>query len=135
MPTSDFVVGLPPDLFTFTPPASPGYSTGNKPSPYHRALTPTEMTEVEVPDIQSQLLSAISEGPGQQGTPSLCHSSSSPVAEVVSFDFSSVNDQGLSIGGQRVSLGGKESNNSGFDDFFDYGNMGMEGGQENFFNL
>jgi hypothetical protein len=26
--------GLPPDVFTFTPPTSPGFSTGNKPSPH-----------------------------------------------------------------------------------------------------
>jgi regulatory protein SWI5 len=30
--TSD-TFGLPPDVFSFTPPTSPGYSTGNKPSP------------------------------------------------------------------------------------------------------
>lgn len=34
---------LPSDVFTFTPPASPGYSTGNKPSPAgsHRPYTPS----------------------------------------------------------------------------------------------
>ena len=31
---------LPLDLFSFTPPTSPGYSTGNRPSPYHREVTP-----------------------------------------------------------------------------------------------
>ncbi|EEH20308.2 hypothetical protein PABG_02567 [Paracoccidioides brasiliensis Pb03] len=35
--------GLPPDVFTFTPPASPGFSTGNLPSPARsfRSMTPT----------------------------------------------------------------------------------------------
>jgi hypothetical protein len=35
-------MGFPGDMFSFTPPASPGYSTGNKPSPSHthRSLTP-----------------------------------------------------------------------------------------------
>ncbi|OJD26961.1 hypothetical protein ACJ73_01646 [Blastomyces percursus] len=35
--------GLPPDVFTFTPPASPGFSTGNVPSPTRsfRSMTPT----------------------------------------------------------------------------------------------
>ncbi|OJD11876.1 hypothetical protein AJ78_07446 [Emergomyces pasteurianus Ep9510] len=35
--------GLPPDVFTFTPPASPGFSTGNVPSPTRsfRSITPT----------------------------------------------------------------------------------------------
>ncbi|KAL1964065.1 hypothetical protein VTN77DRAFT_7483 [Rasamsonia byssochlamydoides] len=34
---------LPSDVFTFTPPASPGYSAGNKPSPVrsHRSYTPS----------------------------------------------------------------------------------------------
>lgn len=34
---------MPSDVFTFTPPASPGYSTGNKPSPAvsHRPYTPS----------------------------------------------------------------------------------------------
>ena len=37
-------MSFPPDMFSFTPPASPGYSTGNKPSPSHthRSLTPAE---------------------------------------------------------------------------------------------
>ena len=35
--------GLPPDVFTFTPPASPGHSTGNAPSPSrsYRSVTPS----------------------------------------------------------------------------------------------
>ncbi len=35
-------MSFPPDMFSFTPPTSPGYSTGNKPSPSHthRSLTP-----------------------------------------------------------------------------------------------
>lgn len=37
-------VGLPPEMFSFTPPTSPGYSTGNKPSPSYRELTPAETT-------------------------------------------------------------------------------------------
>jgi regulatory protein SWI5 len=35
-------IGLPPDFFTFTPPASPGYSAGNASSParsYHSSLS------------------------------------------------------------------------------------------------
>jgi len=37
-------VALPPDMFSFTPPASPVYSTGNKPSPHdYRELTPAEL--------------------------------------------------------------------------------------------
>jgi regulatory protein SWI5 len=125
------VTGFPPDLFTFTPPASPGYSTGNKPSPYHRALTPTDMAEVpEISSIQTQLLTTISQEPRHQSPPSLCHSSSSPVADAISFDFSSGEPSASS---QRLSL--KETSNADFDSFFDYGNMAMEGGQDSFFNL
>lgn len=141
---SEVASGFPPNLFTFTPPASPGYSTGNKPSPYHRALTPTDMAEIpELSTIQTHLLSAISQESGPQhhhSPPSLCHSSSSPVPDVISFDFS--NEESTSgIGGQRLfgnlmkESGGNSNHNADFDSFFDYGNMGMEGGQDSFFNL
>ncbi|ERF72464.1 hypothetical protein EPUS_07921 [Endocarpon pusillum Z07020] len=137
---SEVTASFPPDLFTFTPPASPGYSTGNKPSPYHRALTPTDMAEVpEIPTIQTELLGAINQESHQQrhhSPPSLCYSSSSPVPDVISFDFSSAEEPLMSNGGnnQRLSLKG-ESSNADFDSFFDYGNMGMDGGQDSFFNL
>ncbi len=128
------VTSFPPDLFTFTPPSSPGYSTGNKPSPYHRALTPTDMAEIpEMSSIQTQLLTAMTQESIQHHSPpSLCHSSSSPVPDVVSFDFSS--EEPSAGVNQRLSL--KETNNNAdFDSFFDYGNMGMDGGQDSFFNL
>lgn len=125
------VAGFPPDLFTFTPPASPGYSTGNKPSPFHRALTPADMAEVaEIPSIQSQLLTAISQGPQHHSPPSLCHSSSSPVPDVISFDFSAAEPTS-----SNHRPGSKENNNADFDSFFDYGNMAVEAGQDSFFNL
>ena len=41
-------VALAPDMFSFTPPASPGYSTGNKPSPNnYRELTPAELVSFD----------------------------------------------------------------------------------------
>ncbi|KAK5942882.1 Metallothionein expression activator [Knufia obscura] len=41
-------VALPPDMFSYTPPASPGYSTGNKPSPNnYRELTPAELASFD----------------------------------------------------------------------------------------
>jgi regulatory protein SWI5 len=124
------VNGFPPDLFTFTPPASPGYSTGNKPSPYHRALTPTDMAEVpEMSSIQTQLLNAISQEPQHHSPPSLCHSSSSPMPDVISFDFPSEEP----CTSDQMSL--KETTNPDFDSFFDYGNMGMDAGQDSFFDL
>jgi regulatory protein SWI5 len=38
-------MSFPPNMFSFTPPASPGFSTGNKPSPSHthRSLTPDDV--------------------------------------------------------------------------------------------
>ena len=48
-------MSFPPDMFSFTPPASPGYSTGNKPSPSHthRSLSPAEAL-VDLPSLQRQ---------------------------------------------------------------------------------
>lgn len=38
---------LPPDMFSsFTPPTSPGYSTGNKASPNYRELTPADIASI-----------------------------------------------------------------------------------------
>jgi regulatory protein SWI5 len=57
---------LPPEVFTFTPPASPGGSAGNNPSPTHsqRSLTPS--TEDEMPPLSpsKQPLSKIVEESG-----------------------------------------------------------------------
>ncbi|OJK05168.1 hypothetical protein ASPACDRAFT_56559 [Aspergillus aculeatus ATCC 16872] len=48
---------LPPEVFTFTPPASPGHSTGNKPSPAqsHRSLSPTTEDEMLPSPIKQPL--------------------------------------------------------------------------------
>jgi regulatory protein SWI5 len=54
---------LPPDFFTFTPPASPGYSTGNKPSPsrIYRSLTPLTDDETLIQSPSRRPLEQISE--------------------------------------------------------------------------
>ena len=54
---------LPPEAFTFTPPASPGCSTGNKPSPRHnqRSLTPCTEDEMLPPSPSRQSLDRIVE--------------------------------------------------------------------------
>ncbi|PYH40435.1 putative C2H2 transcription factor (Swi5) [Aspergillus saccharolyticus JOP 1030-1] len=48
---------LPPEVFTFTPPASPGPSTGNKPSPAqsHRSLSPNTEDEMLPSPIKQPL--------------------------------------------------------------------------------
>lgn len=48
-------VALPPDMFSFTPPASPGYSTGNQPSPSHRALTPADLASFSTEQSSTQI--------------------------------------------------------------------------------
>ncbi|OJJ39258.1 hypothetical protein ASPWEDRAFT_49291 [Aspergillus wentii DTO 134E9] len=54
---------LPPEAFTFTPPASPGCSTGNKPSPNrtHRSLTPNSEDEILPTSLASRPLDRIVE--------------------------------------------------------------------------
>lgn len=92
---------LPPDFFTFTPPASPGYSTGNKPSPIrsHRSLSPAEFGSPSKPmlmDIPEEL-PTIPSSPTpvkshHNSPPSLCQSSSSP-APPRSFDLDEGSNQ------------------------------------------
>lgn len=135
---ADLTAGFPPDLFTFTPPASPGYSTGNKPSPYHRALTPTDLAEVpDMSGIPLHLLNALSQDAApHHSPPSLCHSSSSPLPDIIAFDFpssdqSNTADARLSLKEMTTTM----TTGSDFDSFFDYGNMGIDAGQDSLFNL
>lgn len=51
-------IALHPGMFSFTPPASPGYSTGNKPSPSYRGHSPADLPSF---DQHSQMAS----NPGQ----------------------------------------------------------------------
>lgn len=107
---------LPPELFSFTPPASPGYSTGNKSSPtHHRSFTPTDLADiVELPSSPAPLQLPVS----QESPPSLCNTSSSPVPDTTAaFKF----------GDDHVGIMpdiSKEIGRTDFDDFFDYGEMG-----------
>lgn len=57
---------LPPDAFTFTPPASPGGSTGNKPASHRNPRSLTPCTEDEMPPMSpsKQPLDKIVEGSG-----------------------------------------------------------------------
>ena len=115
-------VGFPPDLFTFTPPASPGYSTGNKPSPVHRSFTPTELDEIiELPSSPTPVNIAVN----HESPPSLCNTSSSPMPETtMAFDFG--NDPMAMLPELP-----KDAGRSDFDDFFDY--RGMESSEQDFF--
>ncbi|KAL9110383.1 MAG: hypothetical protein Q9227_005114 [Pyrenula ochraceoflavens] len=115
-------MGFPPDMFTFTPPASPGYSTGNKPSPTHRSFTPTELPDIaELPSSPTPMNRAIN----HESPPSLCNTSSSPVPEaMMAFDF------GTDPVATLPELP-KDSGRSDFDDFFDYG--GMTSSEQDFF--
>lgn len=47
---------LPPDMFSsFTPPTSPGYSTGNRPSPSNRGFSPSDMASLSGEQSMSQV--------------------------------------------------------------------------------
>lgn len=104
---------FPPEVFGFTPPTSPQYSTGNKPSPSHYSPAPTDLgdfPQMSQP-IHAPSLPIVDEGsllPPQavnmalshsmqtvasqqshpQSLPALSQTSSSPPpAEMISFDF------------------------------------------------
>ncbi|KAL9624501.1 MAG: hypothetical protein Q9160_001165 [Pyrenula sp. 1 TL-2023] len=108
-------VALPPGFFSFTPPASPGYSTGNKPSPTHRSFTPTDLIDiVDLPSSPTPLQLPTS----HESPPSLCNTSSSPVPEAtMAYQFSD------STSGLLPELN-KNMMHTDFDDLFDYSGMG-----------
>lgn len=104
---------FPPEMFGFTPPTSPQYSTGNQPSPAHYSPVPADLDDF--PQMQQHVhapsLPIMDEGslmPAQAANMALSHSmqtiasqqshaqslpalsqtsSSPPPAEMVSFDF------------------------------------------------
>ena len=109
------IVGLPPDLFTFTPPVSPGFSTGNKPSPTHRSMTPHDLASI--PEMPSSPVPKLSTAIGHhQSTPSLCHSSS-PLPETNMYDFVDGMIHHANTGDMQL----KDMERTDFDSFFDYG--------------
>jgi hypothetical protein len=66
--------------------------------------------------------------------PSLSHSCSSPAAELVSFDFGEdattvVQRMALKMESEQNSLAGAD-----FDNFLEYGNMGLDAGVDSFFD-
>ena len=106
MGMSDFEnVGLPPQMFSFTPPASPGFSTGNRPSPSHRSVSPgtdiCELANIRPANAQStidtnHLNSAVMQISNSQAhsLPSLSNTSSSPAPQHVdAFDFAEMPHQ------------------------------------------
>ncbi|KAK5314855.1 Metallothionein expression activator [Exophiala xenobiotica] len=137
----DQMISFAPDAFSFTPPASPGYSTGNKPSPSYRELTPAEMHQHQrahdvtrmIPDLPAMdpslsVMSAVNGYSAGQSLPSLSHSSSSPAADVVAFDFSDLPNDGSSstIMSHSSQMPTKlDSDRNDFDTFLDYSSMEM----------
>lgn len=147
------MMGFPPDTFSFTPPASPGYSTGNKPSPSYRALTPADLGDIPElrHNVESQLLSDLPtmdqslplmstvNGYSGQSLPSLSHSGSSPPPEMVAFDFSSLpTDSSGGMPSQVSQMPMKlEPERNEFDTFLDYGGMemGLDSSAQDFFAI
>lgn len=103
---------FPPEMFGFTPPTSPQYSTGNQPSPAHYSPAPTDLGDFPhmqqnahaaslplmndnalMPTASNMALShsmqtIASQQSHPQSLPALSQTSSSPPpAEMVSFDF------------------------------------------------
>ncbi|KAJ9636162.1 Metallothionein expression activator [Knufia peltigerae] len=150
------MITFPPDAFSFTPPASPGYSTGNKPSPLtYRELTPAELhhhatseaAQQMLPDLPSMDPSlSVMNGGGVNGystaqsLPSLSHSSSSPAADVVAFDFSDLpTDTSSTMMSSSSQMPGMKLDNdrNDFDAFLDYGGMemNMDPSVQDFFSI
>jgi len=133
-------MSMPPQMFSFTPPASPGYSTGNKPSPSYRSLTPTDIADIQC--VSHNTMQSVPEFPSaslmagnmvlqlsHQSLPSLSHSSSSPIADVAAFDFSE--DMNTA-----ARMGVKVEERNEFDNFLDYGGVDMSfdpNGADSFF--
>lgn len=152
--TLDPMMSFPPDNFSFTPPASPGFSTGHKPSPNYRELTPVELGELTafqtstssqmLPDLPVMdqglplmaMVGGLSLPNSGQSLPSLSHSSSSPAADVVVFDFSDQFSGGLPSSTNTSQLPMKlEQDRNEFDTFLDYGSldMGLDSSSQDFF--
>jgi hypothetical protein len=117
---------FPPEIFGFTPPTSPQYSTGNKPSPSHYSPAPTDLGDFpqlqqhdHVPTLpvmtdgalmpphsnmanSQSMQNVISQQSHTQSLPALSQTSSSPPpAEMISFDFS---DMPVTTATQNLSL-------------------------------
>ncbi|EXJ73677.1 regulatory protein SWI5 [Cladophialophora psammophila CBS 110553] len=149
----DQMTSFPPDTFSFTPPHSPGYSTGNKPSPVYRELTPAELAEIS--ELQhsdgSQMLPALpsmDDGLPILGTtvnvssghslPSLSHSCSSPAADIVAFDFSDLStDPSPVTHSPQLPIKMEQHEMIEFDNFLDYGrmDMGLDPSAQDFFTI
>ena len=133
--------GFPSDMFSFTPPASPGYSTGNKPSPSHRSLTPTtdlcDIVNIRPAATQSEANLSImdhastitnaqlhsmamqnSHSQASHSLPSLSHTSSSPAPHVDAYDFAEMPHQSTMM---SQSMPQKIEERNDFDTFLDYG--------------
>jgi regulatory protein SWI5 len=135
----DQMMGFPPETFSFTPPHSPGYSTGNRPSPSYRELTPTELATLGelhhgepsqmLPDLPSMdpelpLVATALSGFAEHDLPSLSHSTSSPAADAVAFDFSDMPTVASTAMPQsRLPMKMEQHERNDFDNFLDYGNL------------
>lgn len=151
-------VGFPPDMFSFTPPASPGYSTGNKPSPSHRSMSPTDplgritnirpgMTnthqpaghhlELPVMDQLPLMSNAMVIQTSQHSLPSLSQTSSSPApqTDMVAFDFSDMPQTTMMDQIQSSKSTSHMDMRNDFDTYLDYGGLDMMGndGTDSFF--
>ncbi|OAP65427.1 hypothetical protein AYL99_01399 [Fonsecaea erecta] len=149
----DQMIGFPPDTFSFTPPHSPGYSTGNKPSPVYRELTPAELGEIpelqhsdrsqmlpELPALDNGLpmLRATLNVSAEQSLPSLSHSCSSPAADMAAFDFSDLPTNPASVmHSPQLPMKMEQQERNEFDNFLDYSGMqmGLDPSTQDYFSI
>ncbi|RMD42336.1 hypothetical protein DV735_g2798, partial [Chaetothyriales sp. CBS 134920] len=138
-------MGLAPEMFSFTPPTSPGFSTGNKPSPSYRSVTPTsdicDITnmrpvsshsekaslvgledQVGTPITDAHLHNTIPQVSQSQlshhSLPGLSHTSSSPAPPLDAFDFPEIPEHTSMV---STMLPSKLDGRNEFDALFDYG--------------
>ncbi|RMZ85340.1 hypothetical protein DV737_g861, partial [Chaetothyriales sp. CBS 132003] len=137
-------MALAPNMFSFTPPASPGFSTGNPPSPLRRSATPTtdicELVNIRPATAHSEdaslggladqaaspmmdahlhaLPPQVSQSQMSHSLPGLSHTSSSPAPPIDAFDFPDLPQQTPLI---SAALPSKLEERNDFDTLFDYG--------------
>ncbi|RMZ84253.1 hypothetical protein DV738_g497, partial [Chaetothyriales sp. CBS 135597] len=137
-------MGLAPNMFSFTPPTSPGFSTGNKPSPSYRSVTPSsdicdivnvrpvsarsehasligleDQVSTPITDAHLNTIPQVSQSQlSHHSLPGLSHTSSSPAPHLDAFDFPEVPEQASMISSMLPS---KLEVRNEFDALFDYG--------------
>ena len=146
---------FPPEIFTFTPPESPQYSTGNHPSPAQASPSASQFSDYQqisraspvladhhlLPNQPTQAIASPSmhisaaRNTNTQSLPALSQTSSSPPPEMVAFDFADI-PMTSSIIQPGLTQIEKIDDRNEFDAFLDYGYDGTDiMGDDSFFTM